>query len=473
MFNDKTLPARSGSLKTISVNDFSSLGELSYNVRETEDGIENGYGFEQLKLPNDDSISDVAFSTESEEITGIWQFAWYDSTDNVDKYYVYFINENHELQFFNIFGDKSMYITNITLNTDSPSFAAFRINVDNDMAFFSSDVDQTVGHSGSGRQVFNNIPKFVSACWYGPYLFLVTVGDANKLMYSTSNINIWNDDNTSEVVIPDLRGGMKKIISVNDNLYLFYEFGVVKLSLYSIGSKISYSHIFNSTARIYENTIAKCGNSVYFMTSEGFFILKNGQVEKMETQPDYICKSNEYMCAECYENKYFIACACDFGDGKQIGVESETYKNNAMIVFDAQTKKFSYTRGIDILSFLVIKTPSLQRLCATTRGANKNHIAQLTTDGKFFGAALPKCWQSRALDFNSLDEKEILQINFKGSGNGDMLVTAQNRSRKLKMSNSQPAKYKIKLFGDQFKLSFSSDADIKITYPQIKVKHFS
>lgn len=474
MFNNKTLPSRSGRLKTAQIDDFSQSAEFSYNVRETENGIENGYGFARLLLPINGS-QDVQFATNATTINGAWQFTWYDNTANTDKYYIYYMNQDKQIKYINILGKKSIYTTDITLNSKTPSCASFRINDDNDMIFFSSESDQTIGHGGSGYQVFDNIPKFISACWHGPYLFLVTTGAANKLMYSTSKINIWNDDNASEVEIPDLRGGMKKIISVNDYLYLFYEYGVVKLSLYSVGAKISYSHIFSSSAYIYENTIAKCGNRVYFYTTEGLFVLENGQVKKMEQQPKFIRAKNDYMCGECFDDKYFLACICDFGDGKSIGVEGETHTNNAMIVYDVATQKFSYTRGIDVSSFFVIKTPSLQRLCATVRGSYKCYFAQLTTDGKFFDDVLPKCWQSKPLTFDSVDEKEVLLLGFDGIAVGDAEISSSRGSRKLKMShnNSGLKKYKIKLLGDEFKLMFSSKLDIKVSYPQFKVKSFS
>lgn len=475
MFNNKTLPTKSGTTKSTKIDDFATVEDICYNVRETENGIENGYGFKRLLLPTSVYGNDIQFVTNATTILGAWQFTWYDNTDNVDKYYIYYINESKQLKYISIIGKKSIYQTGITLNSSTPSCATFRINDDNDMIFFSSPDDQTIGHGGSGKQVFENIPKFVSACWHGPYLFLVTTGAVNKLMYSTSTINIWNDDNTAEVPIPDLRGGMKKIISVNDYLYLFYEYGVVKLSLYSVGAKISYSHIFSSTAYIYENTIAKCGNSVYFMTSEGMFVLEGGQVKKLDTQPKFIDNTNKKACAECFDDKYFLACVCDFGDGKTIGVEGGTHTNNAMIVYDTKTQKFSYTRGIDVQSFFVIKTPTMQRFCATTRGDYKMYFAELTTDGKFFDDVLPKCWQSKPIDFGSLDQKEIMQLEFDGTAIGEAKVDSGSRTRIIKMANetSLPIKYKIRLLGDNFILSFNSGTQLSLSHPRIKVRHFS
>lgn len=475
MFNRKTLPTRSGKLQTAKIDDYNQIEQLSYNVRVTENGIEDGYGFERLTLPTSALSPEQIFSLNATQIYGLWQFEWFDNTANVDKYYIYYMNENREIKYINILSKKTIYVTNITLNSYTPSCATFRINNDNDMIFFSSETDQTIGHGGSGKQVFENIPKFISGCWHGPYLFLVTTGAANKLIYSRSNIDIWNDDNTEEVVIPDVRGGMKKVISVNDNLYLFYEYGIVKLSLYSTDAKVAYSHIFNSSAYIYPNTIAKCGNSIYFLTSEGIFSLEGGQVKKLAAQSEYICESNSKACGECYDDKYFLACKCNFADGKTIGEENTSnHQNNALVVLDLKTQKFSYTRGIDIVSLLDIKTPQVQKLCAIFRGNSKSLIGQLTTDGKFFGEQLPKCWQSKPLDFGSLDEKEIVEIGFKSGAVGDMSISTLDRAKSIMLSNGQPqpVKCKVKVLGEVFTLSFSSSSSLKISYPKIKVKHF-
>ena len=40
MFNRKTLPTRSGKLQTAQIDDYNQIEQLSYNVRVTENGIE-------------------------------------------------------------------------------------------------------------------------------------------------------------------------------------------------------------------------------------------------------------------------------------------------------------------------------------------------------------------------------------------------------------------------------------------------
>ena len=211
------------------------------------------------------------------------------------------------------------------------------------------------------------------------------------------------------------------------------------------------------------------------MTSEGIFSLEGGQVKKLAAQSEYICESNSKACGECYDDKYFLACKCNFADGKTIGEENTSnHQNNALVVLDLKTQKFSYTRGIDIVSLLDIKTPQVQKLCAIFRGNSKSLIGQLTTDGKFFGEQLPKCWQSKPLDFGSLDEKEIVEIGFKSGAVGDMSISTFDRAKSIMLSNGQqqPVKCKAKVLGEVFTLSFSSSSSLKISYPKIKVKHF-
>ena len=86
MFNRKTLPTRSGKLQTAQIDDYNQIEQLSYNVRVTENGIEDGYGFERLTLPTSALSPEQIFSLNATQIYGLWQFEWFDNTANVDKY---------------------------------------------------------------------------------------------------------------------------------------------------------------------------------------------------------------------------------------------------------------------------------------------------------------------------------------------------------------------------------------------------
>ena len=150
---------------------------------KTQAGIENIIqNFDDYinSLPNSQSSSDQTFTINATEILKAWFFPMYESYSNSDKYYVFYLAQDMRIYFFNVIDDKMMYPSDATF-TEIPNGAAFRINTDNDTMFFASSADQTVGLNGMGIQTYENIPKFVSGCWYGPYLFLITIGDNNEL----------------------------------------------------------------------------------------------------------------------------------------------------------------------------------------------------------------------------------------------------------------------------------------------------
>lgn len=470
---DKFNQLKKGDDSIIGANETKSF----YNFSISSGALTQGFGFKKLQLPvlsQSNVMQD--FDVTATEIKALWFFVLFDNLENIDKYYIVYLDQNLKMFFFNTLGNKFMYDSTKTF-TQIPNAAPFRINSDNDTLFLASASDQTVGLNGSGTQVYDNIPKFVSACWHGPYFFLITVGANNELMYSESRINIWNDDNVSTIEIPGVRGGLTKLISLEDDLFIFREFGISKLSLYSADSKISVDNIYESNSYIYPNSIAKNGDVIIFLSDDGLFKLNGNSVSKIEVPfIDKIVSQNNSDCkAVCFKNKYFLACKLNANDSYAIGVESGQFVNNAVLIYDLSENTFDILRGVDVADMITIQTPQLNKLCAIFRGDKKNCIGELTQDGCFFGAPLKKVWQSVNTDFGyAFKDKRISEIIIKPGFVGKIIISSEgdNFSFDIALSNLTQ-RFRTNIFGKNFSISFISDSgSVLLSCPEISFKVF-
>lgn len=488
MFNKKTLKTKETKKIQVRFSDFSNWENVSDSKKAVTDtrqcfnfivnrgDLEAGYGFKKLKLPiSNTDLQDEDFNVQATEVLGMWMTPIFETQSEVDKYYVFYIDENKKVFFFNIFSsDKFMYEEEIQFN-EIPCAATFRIN-GLDTILFSSPSDQTVGVSVGGVRTFDNIPKFLSGCWHGNYFFLVTVGDKNNLVYSTETIANWNDDNKFDVEIPDVRGGLKFVVSFNDDLYIFRDYGIIKLSLYGSGeTKFNLQNIYYSSAYIYPSSIAKNGDYIIFTTQDGIYTFDGANVKKVELPVERLLNEtrNSTIAAACFDNKYFLACKINFDDEEQIGIESGDFSNNAVVVYDLIDKTTSVIRGIDVRQFCVINTPYLQKLCAIFRGEQKACIGELTKDGTFFGEALKKVWKSPKTDFGYAENlKRIMSVTVKPHTVCQIVLESENGEKVT--INSQDCetsqRFIVNLLGKSFAISFISQSDQAISNPEFEVK---
>lgn len=448
-----------------------------YNFSFSSGALTSSYGFEQLALPNSQSSSDQTFTINATEILKAWFFPMYESYSNSDKYYVFYLAQDMRIYFFNVIDDKMMYPSDATF-TEIPNGAAFRINTDNDTMFFASSADQTVGLNGMGIQTYENIPKFVSGCWYGPYLFLITIGDNNELQYSRKRIDAWNFDNVTTAELPDLRGGLTKLVALKDYLYLFTNFGITRLSLYSTNVDVAETHIYHSTSYIYPESISKSGEEIMFFTDDGLYRLKGSGVDKIDLPiiSNMISNSNNQCSGVCHDGKYFLACNYDFNDGKQVGCESGEYINNAMVVYDMSTGEFEVVRGVDIKQLFTIQTPQVNKLCALFRGEKKGYIGQITHDGLYFGSSLAKQWNSPETDFGYAEkDKCITEVIVRPHTQAKLTIFSEKESQELQIEDSDKSqRFRVRVFGKVFSLSLDcQQGSSHISCPQITVEVIS
>lgn len=382
----------------------SGSAKICYNFNFDSGALSSSYGFTELASPttNTDTESETQVSIRGSEIKSIWKLKWYDFNTDSNNYYLFYYNNEGYVCYDNLYGVRlATYVVPNTFTT--VPYAAYYRTGQQDTLLLSGDGDDLVIITGSGVQRNEDAPKIVSCCSHYGRLFAITSSERGTLVYSdNTDILTFTDELCQNLDFSDERGDLNKIISFNDYLYIFRDYGITEVSIYGLDQEFAVSHLYFSNSYIYPNTIAVCGDEIIFLDSSGLKVFNGSSVKKLDCP---LCDKiklfrQQYAYAEYFDGKYFLACKLDFQDGNVIGCENyaDGYLNNTLLIYDIAKETCEVVRGVDIKMLLTLPSPYKTKLVACFNNEFKGKIGQLTIDGKIFGNNLEKCWQSAFTD---------------------------------------------------------------------------
>lgn len=490
MFYRKTLKVKENNYKSIEFNDFSDnintdlcdeglkqMSRICYNYQTESGALETKIGFSSVALPNSDGSSIVGeikiFNNCS--INKLWHFKYFDHVYNrvMDK--VMFYTEDGCLSIFDVFSiDKYSYVMD-----DIEPFLSLPTGINyciqgEDFMLFSGD-GGLVAYTPRRLPIVNeNCPLLKSICKAYDHIFAILGGDKNKLLY-TSNLNpLVLSSSNKTMDLTGEAGRLSALINFDDYLFIFREFGITKLSKYGSSDNFTISEIYQSSTKIYENTIKICGNVIVFLAQDGIYKFNGSSVEKIELNiQKLIDKIANVNASACWNRgKYILACKLDFDDNLKIGCEDyeNGYKNNALIILNLKSKKFNLLRGLDISSLLSLNAGSLSTVLTTFNGKFSKKIGLIDESAKIFGNELTGFWQSGKFDFGYYEKLKIIRkIFIKTKENCEIIIKSDLEEKEfLVLSNSKTQCINTKLKGKSFEVTIKSSGKSKISSFKLK-----
>ncbi len=453
-----------------------------FNYRIVNGALKDGIGFEPLTLPKnmDDPQNERQVIMEtSQKVERLWLYRDFDQEENVAEYKILYYNRG-EIRWIPLYG-QSMYtfiIPSVIYNTSIPNAVNYRLDGKDYMIFSSPTDGMWRYNSNEMAQRIEDGPCIVSMCLHYERLFaIIENGERNRLSFSANldptNFNVSLDEG-GFIDMQDDRGRLLKVVSFNDYVYVFREFGVARVSAYGDQTSFSVSQLFASSSKIYANSVCVCGDIIMLLTRDGLYSFNGSTTSKVTLGIETLFEGikNE-QCASIYHNgKYYLALKLNFNDGEKIGCENYSggYVNNAIIELDLKTGDISITRGIDICDMLVIDDGVICKLIACFHGEHEKDIAQMTTDGKFFDTPLKKCWVSPKSNLGYPTQvKRIKEVFVKTKSPCYVKIATENKTKIFSLKGSNiTQRIKANVFGEQVEVSFiSQDSDTDISCPYI------
>ncbi len=451
-------------------NKVGSTSEV-YNF-ETESGaLKAGFGFEDLKSPSSttDLENESIVNLRGDEIYAIWRLKWYDHSTDTNNYYIFYFNDENLICYENLFMQR--FATVIVPNnfTQTP-YATYYRNNSQDALLLSGEGDNLMVITGNGTKTNELAPLIKSCCSHYGMLFAVTSSASSTLIYNEdTDITNWTDEKTSNLDFSDERGDLNKIISFDDYIFIFRDYGITKLSIYSSDEEFSINHMYLSDSYIYPNSIAQCGDNVYFLERSGLKRFNGSQVYNVDSDINYLLKECEQK--NCYgvafDGKYYLACRLNFDDGETVGCENYEggYINNALVIYDYTSGHVNIVRGVDINMLLALNNPYKAKLVACFNNQYIGKIGQLTNDGQLFGVPLPSKWISTKTDLGYHGQKKrIKAFLIKSLSDITVTISSEKESKSYKVLGKEKIqKIKTNVIGNEFIVKISAENQTNIS----------
>ena len=448
--------------KDDSVCDF-NLTDICYNFRTASGALESGYGFEDFASPlnKTDLESESVVALAGQEISALWSFEWFDKNNDENKYYSMYFNDQMKICYDDMFGARPTTLLVNTSFTDTPVGIRYKLDGIDSMIFSGKGKNLFV-LKGQNQYSSDEVPRLISICSHFGKFFAITAEARGRLLYSDNeNILEWNDEQTQNLDFSDNRGNLTKIISFDDYVYIFREYGITRISEYSSDSEFAITHLYQSDSYIYPNSIAHSGDRIYFLEKSGLKYFNGSSVYNVDVEDINILSPYNNNCyGQCFEGRYFLACRIEFDD-LQIGCETnQNFTNNALVVYDEKQNHCDILRGVDIRSMVALQNPYKPKLIACFYGENKAKIGQLTEQGKAFSLTLPAIWQSVKSELGEHGKnKKIKKIIIKSLSNCTLTIKSDKEEKIFNIfGNENLQEISCNIYGKEFIVTISSQA---------------
>lgn len=432
----------------------------------TEDGsLKSGYGFKVLAMPLsiDDLENETIIPIRGDEVKALWKLKWYDEQyEHIDKYYLFYYNDENKVCYDNILDERILTITIDTTFSDIP-YAMYYRQYNQDCLMLSGD-SGTMLVAGFGTETSEQAPKILSCCTHYGKLFAIIEGKRGTLVYTDdTDVLNWQDEKTKDLDFSDGRGNLNKVLSYEDYLYIFRDFGITKVSIYGSDEEFSISHQYFSDSVIYPDTISQSGDNIYFLTASGLKVFNGSSVKDLEIdcQELFNCCENRNATAVCFEGKYYLACKGDFKDDAVVGCEGEGFINNMLLVYDLSSKKVDVVRGVDIHQLLALTNPYKSKLVACFNNEYIGKIGELTKDGKVFDENLTSCIAFPVSDFNKpFVKKRIKSFMIKSKSDCKVIISNEDKVFEFNVKgNKVQQKVRTDIVGKSFSVKIEASGN--------------
>lgn len=434
--------------------------KMTYNFAFIDGSLVSGVGFKGLNCPfaTQSALSNLTLSLESMGCVGaIFYFRKYDFeaqkwTDKLilfdgefNAFYIDILDENPTL---NSLGFKF---------SSRPFGVNYRLNSEDVFILASEDDSMIVWDGKSEIEVVADAPHISSMAIHFERLFVTTAGDKSEMWFSDdldpTNWNVSLDD-AGFIQMVDERGSLRRVISFNNYVYVFRDFGISRLSASSSQENFFLSHLFVSSGKILEKSICVCGDRIIFLTTEGLYQFDGSSTTKILGNLSNILRGNQKTSACFLNGKYYLSCRVDFGDDNY---SDDDQKTNAILIMNVTTREYEIVRGISVVDMVALLSSEHSKIVIATNDPNLPIVEVADIYGYFANVPLKKVWRSALTDLNYPNKlKTLRRFHLSLKGCAYLTIASEQESVTIKLQDGVNS-YSLLISGKQFSFEFYSE----------------
>lgn len=304
-------------------------------------------------------------------------------------------------------------------------------------------------------------------------LYLTLSHRYESYVYFSSDLNPLNIyDNLStmqSILVPRDCGNIIKLVSFNDYLYVFCEFGIYRLVTYETKRKNYLEKVCEGMGKIYKDTIVFADQKLLFMTSKGLSVFNGIKVTNIDLKLNKLWNEvdNLTACGVYANGLYYVSCELNFDDNKKIDGESVTSsKRHSLLLIDVEKQKAIVHRGISVLDLSTVPNERNKVACVNISSGTAT-IREICYGGECEkGVASHKLWVGGFYDFDQPNKLKICKkIYLKTTNDITLTVRCDDKEKSFTLNGSQSEQCVVlNERAYKFGLTFACDkAQIKIS----------
>lgn len=448
-----------------------------FNLTTFDGTLKNGYGIEDFSMPEneDDLENESKVNVRGNAVKTIWKLKWFDVNREKNCYYLFYFNDEGYICYDNLFEVRpATYVIPNTF-TDTP-YATYYRKDGQDAILLSGDGGNLTVLTGDDYLTSENAPQIISCANHYGKLFAITSNERGTLVYNENpNVLAWSDEKTKQLDFSDDRGDLNKIISFNNYLYIFRDFGITQISEYGSEEDYAISHIYQSTSAIASNSIAQAGEEIFFLEGARIKSFNGNSVKDIELN----CLGYLNGCSQksaygvCINGKYYLACRGNFGDNEKVGCEGYEggYKNNMLIIYTIDSGHVDILRGVDINEMVALTNKHKSKLVVCFNNENIGRLGQISINGQIFDKNIIGLWESGSTDFSMPGkEKRVKYFTIQSEGECKVLLTSEKESRTFNIKGGNDIqKINANILGKQFNVKIEVDQSSRVNISEFTI----
>lgn len=495
MFYEKSLNLKKISYKKYNYSNFSNgmnteidenllplrYAKNTYNFDFNNGALKTGLGLSEAYLCYDasnPSAKKLLNYPEGLDILGAWVF----------KQFNYFLNEYNNM-FIIYCSDKHLYVNSLygtstalikiqSLTFSScPTILNYKVNGEDTILISTPEDGLFFWNNVQPSAKVENAPVINSMCLHYERLFATGSLDKRSLWFSDDmNPTNWNLSLTEGGFIKmiDERGTLNKVISFDDYLYVFREYGIARVVAYASQQEFSVTQLYTSNNRIYDKTIAICGDRVMFLASDGVYSFNGITTTKLSLGIENLLNinNNSNAVGVYFDGCYYLACKMSFPDHEEVECEKGEYKNNVLLEINLKSWTINILRGVDIYNLQAITDEIENALLVCVKHEEKVKLAKVDKSGQVFAKATKKVWCAPRVDFNMpMRKKLVKEMSILTKSDITVEFDTDGKKKLIKLQGKQNAQRIFpNVTGYFIGVNFISEqAEVEICNPQVIV----
>lgn len=442
--------------------------KCTYNFDYSHGMLKDGIGVQNLSIPFNANDSTMTKTINFPNGVHPLNCAIYKLDGNLNYTMLVFYCSDGKL-YYNIVYSQNTGVTafyGINL-TKAPQYFNYNLNGENAL-IITNDTDGMWVKCASNTYNVPSSPKITSFCMHYERLFVTTSDEPHTLWFSDDlDPTNWNVSSTEAgfITMHDDRGKLIKVLSFNDYVYVFRDYGISRLTAYAKQEEFDLSNLFVSSGKIYANSIVLCGDRVLFLANNGLYQFDGANTYKINLNIDTMLDGidNASCNAVYHDGCYYLACKLKF----------DNVEDYAIIKINLANGNLSIAKGINVISLSSICAYDIDKLVAIVKVGNEYKIGEIVTNGKCFDEDTYKYWRSPSTDFGiPYKDKTIKEIYFDSVGEVQIIIDIDGNLHTFSNIDVAPGQKRIKvnLKGKKIAINFASNSStVAISNPQVIV----